>query len=274
MIMPRNHTATFSSLPLEGELRAFVQHALSEADWLALSPPDGLQILKSVPKMRRAGHRMMFVRWQGEALVLKFYGDYGDPRIGRRMEFLLKNALTNYARRSYFGARYLIEAGIPSIEPVEYLNVGHWWARRGVFVYREVEAEQTLGQWLAANPEDSRRTPVFMAVGSIINSLRQARVIQPDLVKSNILAHDDGVELQMTLIDTDDVRQLPLWWPGFAFMGVFLWSLRRMRVPDGLRADFFRACMGGQASAGQYRFWRFIQDHNFKPWKRLLKKRK
>lgn len=271
--MSTNQCATPASPVLAGEFGVFVQQALVKTDWHSLNPPEGLQVIKGVEQMRRAGHRLLFVRWQGEALVLKFYADYGDNRTGRRLEFLLKNALTNYAFRSYLGASYLVNAGVPAIQPVDYLNAGPWWARRGVFVYKEVEAEQTLGEWFTANPEDPRRTSVFMHVASIINRLRQARVIQPDMVKSNILTSDDGFRVHMTLIDTDDVRKLPLWWPNAAFMLVFLWSLRRMRVPEALRDAFFSACMGGQASPSQYRFWRFIQDNNFKPWKRLLKRR-
>lgn len=215
----------------------------------------------------------MFVSWHEDALVLKFFADYGDSRTGRRLEFLLKNSLTNFALRSYRGACYLSDAGVPVIEPVAFMNIAPFWARRGVFLYRRVEADQTLGEWFIANPEDPRRTGVFMQVADIIDRMRRARVIQPDMVKSNILVSDDGEHVFMTLIDTDNVRQLPRWWPDWLFRTVFIWSLRRMRVPAGLRTDFFRACHGGRYARGWYGFWRFIQDNNFKPWKRLLRKR-
>lgn len=273
MIMSTIQPPTFDHSLLAGEFGVYLKQALTQSDWSKLAQPDGLQVHKRVDQMRRAGHRLLFVSWQGEPLVLKFFADYGDSRTGRRLEFILKNALTNYARRSYLGARYLLSAGVPAIEPLAYMNTSPFWVRRGVFVYREVAAEKTLGQWFADNPDDPRRTRVFMQVAEIIHRIQQARIIQPDLVKSNILVSDDGTRVHMTLIDTDDVRQLPPWWPNVLATLVFLWSLRRMRVPDSLRQAFFSVCLGGSATAGWYRFWTFIQDNNFKPWKRLLKKR-
>ncbi|MCH8532897.1 MAG: hypothetical protein LAT65_18760 [Saccharospirillum sp.] len=255
-------------------LRYIAEQALVTDDWSTLDYPEGLEKQSSIEVMRRAGHRILFVHWHGAPYVLKFFADFKDRRTGRRIEFLLKNTLTNFALRSFLGAEALQQAGVPSIQPVACMTTPSTLRRRGVFIYHHVQADQTLGEWFANNPEDSRREGVFMQLAELINDVRVARLIQPDLVKSNILVQDLGDRVTMTFIDTDDVRFLPSRLPDFLFRLLFVWSLRRMRVPATLRLDFFRVCLGDDFTEGWYRFCCFIQDNNFKPWKRLVRRLK
>lgn len=252
----------------------FIDQAMHRTDWSEIVPPEGMEITKRIERMRRSGHRMLFVSWLGKPLVLKFFADFGDPRTGRRLEFILKNFFTNFAVKSFRGALSLDAAGVRAIQPFACITASALGLRRGVFVYHEVLAEQTLGQWFAGNPEHPERDQIFFRLAEIINDVRRSGLIQPDLVKSNVLVSWQNDSMTMTLIDTDGVRQLPRWFPGFLGTCIFVWSLRRMRVPAHLRAEFFSRCMGGQQRVGLYRFFQFIQDNNFKPWKRLLRKKK
>ncbi|WP_404418501.1 lipopolysaccharide kinase InaA family protein [Marinospirillum sp.] len=234
-----------------------------------LTSVEGLEVSRRLAGMRRAGHRIYFVRLDGQALVVKFFADFGDSRFGRRLEFRLKNLVSNFAVKSYQGALLLHQVGIPAIEPLACITQPSLLNRKGVFVYREVDANSTLGEWFAAHKDDSRRESVFMAVADIIRRMYASGVYQPDLVKSNILFRNEAEGFRLFLIDTDDVRRLPVWLPKVVKKYIFAWSLRRMRVPDEYFEIFFSRCFDQDFSNNLAAWIRFVQNNKINPIKTL-----
>lgn len=234
-----------------------------------LNDVEGLEISKRLAGMRRAGHRIYFVRLDGQALVIKLFADFGDSRFGRRLEFRLKNLVSNFAKKSYQGALLLHQAGVPVIEPRACIVKPSLLSRKGAFVYREMAADSTLGEWFAAHKDDARRESVFMAVADIIGRMYASGVYQPDLVKSNILFRDELEGFKLFLIDTDDVKRLPAWLPSAPKNYAFAWSLRRMRVPDEYFEAFFSRCFNDACSKTLLSWIRFIQNNKINPFKQL-----
>lgn len=111
--------------------------------------------------------------------------------------------LPSRARRSWEGAKALLEAGIPTPRPLAYLESTWGPLRlRSFYVYEFLEGI-TLDQYLeAAGPPDTERV-LLEQLRAISDRFRAARLTHGDGKNQNFLVTDRG----LTVIDTDNVRR-------------------------------------------------------------------
>lgn len=222
---------------------------------------------------RRAGHQLLYVRHAGQSYVFKVFADCGGHRLGRRLEFFLRNLLRDPALRSYNGARKLQQAGIPTLDPVACVSAGPRWHRRGIFIYRKVPAVANLHQWLGNGADYRTAVASMRQLGRQVRRMHQANLHSRDLTLGNVLinfsrdGHNTTPDLH--LIDTDDIQHLRIGWLPFPLrMLTNIWFMRRMKPSLRLSYAFMSEYLKDHYRAAWLRLWLFYRNGGLNFWKR------
>jgi len=124
---------------------------------------------------------------------------------------------TSAARRSWFGAKILLEQGYATARPIAVVEYRRWGLLKKSFYLSEeiIGAKNAVNFWredlrpMQGVEGWSKRRAVLKALAHLFSSLHQRKIYHNDLKASNILARDSGSisEGTFSLIDLQGVRR-------------------------------------------------------------------
>ena len=167
--------------------------------------------LESRLSLHRAGHQIHFICHKGQNYVFKIFADLGkySPKhfsFSRRLGFFFNNWIKNPAQKSYQGALALRREGLPTLEPVAYIWRRYGLHRRGLLIYRKLEAQHSLQSWLASDLNPSQQKQSLHQLAQIVCRLEKSDLAVGDFKLDNLLViQQPNATFTIKLIDTDEV---------------------------------------------------------------------
>lgn len=105
----------------------------------------------------RANHGLLVLEHHKHSYILKLFSIGKSLRWNRKLELTLKETFAPGAKRSYQGAVYLWNSGIPTARPLGYISEGPWpWQRVSVFVSEKIDADGNIQDIIATEKKLSR----------------------------------------------------------------------------------------------------------------------
>ncbi|MBB5021885.1 lipopolysaccharide kinase InaA family protein [Desulfurispira natronophila] len=193
----------------------------------------------------------------------------------------MKEIIRSGARRSYLGARYLWDAGIPTAKPLGYVAEGCLpWKRVSVFVSDKIDADGNIQDIIATEKKLSRlRKKMLALMATITRRMHDQGYRHTDIVPHNFLVKDPQSERpEVFLIDTDKVHPARFTRP-IRILKHF-WDLRCLRRLKNSREELewiLQNYFGRQyrpAWLTAHTFWRRGGFNLFRHHKLALKQRK
>jgi tRNA A-37 threonylcarbamoyl transferase component Bud32 len=204
----------------------------------------------------------------GKNVVMKVFWPGAGYRFSRRINILLRNMIGGEARRAFYGALKLEQAGIPSVGVL-----AHWTYRRSLFgvegylMYEEIAAEKSLRDlaleaYVGKDPRARAELAALISpLAKLVSSLHACGLSHDDLATGNfLLTGDSGNENRLVLLDTEriKVRREPF---RLLKRTLDLNDLRRFNLDEDLRRRFLRLYMGDAYSETWWKvleFWRRV----------------
>ncbi len=230
----------------------------------------------AITRNREERHQLRFREYNGRSYVIKRFSPSDNKRFGHRLDLALKSLFSSGAKRSYRGAVWLWEAGIPTIRPVAFSSCGSGFSQVGYFIYEAIEEGVRVSSLIGEMEEDDpERYRLIEQMAIITRRVHDAGYRHTDIVGHNFLLvrKDDGET--MYLIDTDKTKKAFIISRIPFFKRFFdIRCLRRLRIDnDGIR-HFLRSYERGKLRKRDLRIFAFWLSGGFNPRKRAdMKKR-
>lgn len=217
-------------------------------------------------------HQVISCDFEGQGYIIKRFSPSDNRRWDRKIELTLKSYWISGAEKSFRGARWLWEAGIPGIKPTAWAVHGRGYHQVSYFVYERIEA---LGEVQDLLEQDSlsvqQERQLIQDMAKISRQVHQAGYRHTDIVPHNFLAQQQPQgQIKLLLIDTDKVEKASALGKIFKRTKLFfdLRCLRRLRFSPEQLSLFFHQYFQGGTRLRYLQQWYFWVRGGFNLYKR------